>query len=548
MRGNRRNVRNMRGFSGSNVRRSGMSRRRFMGVAAAGVGAAALAASGIASAQVYPQPSGEIWVYPTGTPADLEYVAIALDEAPAGSTVVLKAHAKPESEGDPPMYKAFNFGGLNLGYVIMKDVSITGEFIAPFTPTGPYNLIGEKKSFAYDGGTIMADRTVITGGLGAFHTLGTSNAPDVSLQRMWFENNYVYAFGLTSGRNILIRHNVVMKPSPAGFDLSMGIYINTHHPIFEPNVGPLEGDVEITENYIEIGDAPQGRGLNLGDIFSQGEQIDGSWIISGNMIIGGEGYGVGIDMRYFNPGMPDAPNHLEIHDNHVEWHSGDDNCWGIFCYACRGAEYAAHSISNNTIVVSNTFTEGGETGCNGIMLEGRCYANPDDHRDVQLIPTNHFSVSKNDITMDCQSYVIWGAFESYGISHCNVNQNHISGTVPYGIFIQGKSVTTRNRKTYFQNAENNNLSFNALQELQTAYYPGHTGYPPAHYVLYTGANFNSVTNTPGNSGESFTYYDFGRGNSWQGFFEKLTGTEVADSMHTVLEEKKRILELLHQDW
>lgn len=74
MRGNRRSGRNVGNVgnvrsraTGNRQRATGMSRRRFLGAAAAGLGAAALGASGVSYATSPPMEDGAVLVYPVGT-------------------------------------------------------------------------------------------------------------------------------------------------------------------------------------------------------------------------------------------------------------------------------------------------------------------------------------------------------------------------------------------------------------------------------------------------------------------------------------------------
>jgi hypothetical protein len=108
MRGNRRNMRSMGKFSGSNVRRSGsvrrqayspamqgmanrqsmLSRRGFVGGVAAGVAGAALGASGLVHAQTPPS-VGNMWMVAQDGTGDFLTIQEAVDAAAPGDTIMV---------------------------------------------------------------------------------------------------------------------------------------------------------------------------------------------------------------------------------------------------------------------------------------------------------------------------------------------------------------------------------------------------------------------------------------------------------------------------
>jgi hypothetical protein len=227
--------------------RNRMSRRRFLGSAAAGVGAA-MVGTGVVHAdrgdsdhidvvspshiEVYPLPSQS-----TKPPIDIKNVQWAVDNIQPVSneipgTVVLK---KNDINGNP---NTFNFG---------SDGSIK------ITRDGPVKIIGEGNR-----------ETTIEGGFGTFEV---HHPAEVTIQNINFSNATMAAVVVRSCVAAKIEDNTIVMGFPGligTFPLPpslIGVFVNNSGPFGTNVYGPM-GDVEITDNTIDCfpGLGPEGVG------------------------------------------------------------------------------------------------------------------------------------------------------------------------------------------------------------------------------------------------------------------------------------------------
>jgi hypothetical protein len=254
---NRRRRRDVRfGRNRSNAMQRGMTRRRFLGTAAAGVGAAAMGA-GVVHADrgdsdhiSFNDDKTEIYVRPlpaqppsTKAPIDVKNVQWAVDNITPGGTVYLMGHDIEEK------LNAFNFG-TDGSVEITKNVNIVGEVLSRRIAALPY---GSAEIGVEEGTTII-------GGLDTIYCDSNVNltVKDIRFQDGWDSAiRVIKSTGLTvTGCSIVGREQSV-PGAVYNATAAYGIYCGAGYDDWKTsNQNDFSGNLIIENNYTSIGHNP----------------------------------------------------------------------------------------------------------------------------------------------------------------------------------------------------------------------------------------------------------------------------------------------------